>query len=188
MIVPLGQHERRPAAVHRLDDVVADATVAQLVVDQLLVERLELHPLVGIGTPVRLERRRLHEDEVLERASGRLRSCVHSMANRSALHEDDGMVAVLARDGRRQPHDESRLGLARHLLEAVRRQVMALVDDQMAVVGHAIIDDTFSDQTLNDGHVEQPGRSRFARRRFDRSTSPACPRNVESRSIHWSSS
>ena len=74
MIVPLREHERRPAAVHRLDDVVADATVAQLVVDQLLVERLELHSLVGIRTPARLERRRLHEDEVLERAGGRLRS------------------------------------------------------------------------------------------------------------------
>ena len=36
---------------------------------------------------------------------------------------------------------------------------MALVDDQMAVVGHAIINDTLSDETLNDGDVEQPGGS-----------------------------
>ena len=58
-----------------------------------------------------------------------------------------------------KPNDESRLGLARHLLEAVRRQVMAFVDDHVAVVGDAIIDDTLPDEALNDGDVEQPGRS-----------------------------
>ena len=34
---------------HGLDDVVADAAIAKLVVDQLLVERLELDALVSIG-------------------------------------------------------------------------------------------------------------------------------------------
>jgi len=69
------------------------------------------------------------------------------------------MVAVLARDGRRQSRDKSCLGLTRHLLEAVRRDVMTLVDNQLTVVRHAIINDTFPDETLNDGDVEQPGRS-----------------------------
>lgn len=46
------------------------------------------------------------------------------MANGPALHEDDRMVAVLARDGRRQPHDESGCGPACHLLETVCGQVM----------------------------------------------------------------
>ena len=158
MLVSLRQHQRRPAVAHRLDDVVADAPVARLVVDQLLIERLELHALVGIGSPGRLERRRLHEDEVLERPRGRLRPRVDAMPDRSALHEDDRMVTVLARDGRRQPDDESGLGLARDLLEAVRRQVMTLVDDQVAVVGHAIIDDALPDEALNDRDVEQSGR------------------------------
>ena len=154
VVVPLREHERRPAVVHRLNDILADATVTQLVVNQFLVEGLELHSLVGLRPPARLEGRRLHEDDVLEGAGRRLRSCVHSMANRSALHEDDGVVAVLARDGRRQAHDEPRLGLARHLLEAVRGQVMTFVDDQVAVLGHAIRDDTLPDEALNDGDVE----------------------------------
>ena len=144
-----------------------------VVVDQLLVERLELRAFVGVGASGRLERRWLHEDVVLERTCRRLRSRVHSMPHRTALHEDDRMVAVLARDSRGQPQDESRLGLTRHLLEAVGRQVMAFVDDQMAVLGDAIVNDTLPDETLNDGDVEQPGRSALARRRFDRSTSPA---------------
>ena len=76
MVVPLRQHERRSARVHRLDDVVADAPVASVVVDQFLIERLELHSLVRVGSPARLKRRRLHEDEMFKRAGCRLRSGV----------------------------------------------------------------------------------------------------------------
>ena len=82
---------------------------------------------------------------------------------------------------------ESRLDVARHLLEAVRREVMALVDDQLPVVGHAIVNDALPDETLNDSDVEQPGRSASP------TPDPAdrlrgMPRHAESRSIHWSSS
>lgn len=83
-----------------LDDVVADATVAQVVVDQLLVQRLELHTPVGLGAPARQEGRRLHEDEMFKGAGRRLGSRVVAIADRPALHEDDGMVAILPRNGR----------------------------------------------------------------------------------------
>ena len=76
------------------------------------------------------------------------------MPDRPALHEDDRVVAILAGDGRRQPEHEPRLGLSRDLLEAVGRQVMALVDDQVAVVGDAIVDDALSDEALNHGDIE----------------------------------
>ena len=128
---------------------------ARLVIDQLLVERLELYSLVGVGSPGWLERRRLNEDEMPERSRGRLRSCVHPMANRPALHEDDGMVAILARDCRRQSRNESRLGPAHHLLEAVCRNVMTFVNDEMTVIRHAIVNDTFLDEALNHGDIEQ---------------------------------
>ena len=81
------------------------------------------------------------------------------MTHRPALHEDDRVVAVLARDGRRQSEDESSLCLAGHLFEAVGREVVALVHDQVAVVRDAVVDDTFPDEALNDGDVEQPGWS-----------------------------
>ena len=93
VIVPFREHKRGTAAVHRLHDVVADPTSAQFVVDQVFVENLELHAFVGIRAPARLELRRLHEDQVLERSACCLRLRVHSMLNRPALHEDDGMVA-----------------------------------------------------------------------------------------------
>ena len=37
VVVPFRKNERRPAVVHGLDDVIADATAATLVVNQLLV-------------------------------------------------------------------------------------------------------------------------------------------------------
>ena len=162
MVVSLGQHERRSSVVRRLDDVVANATVALLVGNQLLVQSLELRSLVGFRIPSWLECRRLHEDDVIERVNRRLSSCGHSVANGTALHEDNWVVTVLASDGRRQPHNESRLGLAYHLLEAPRRQVVTLVDDQVAVVGQAVLDDTFPDETLDNGDVEQSGRPGLA--------------------------
>ena len=162
MIVPLSQHERRPSAPRRLDGIVANAMIAQVVGSQLPVQSLELLSLVGFRTPVWLECRRLHEDDVVERVNCRLRSCGYSVPNGAALHEDDGVVTVLARDGRRQPRNESRLGLAGHLLEAPRRQVVTLVDDQVAVVGQAVLDDTLSDKTLDEGDVEQSSRPGLA--------------------------
>jgi hypothetical protein len=74
---------------------------------------------------------------------------VHSVPNRSALHEDDRMVPVLPRDRRRETGDKSRFGLSRHLLETVCRQVMTFIDNQVTVVGDTIVDDTLP-KALND--------------------------------------
>jgi hypothetical protein len=52
VIVSLREHERRPSRVDRLEDVGTDALVARLIDHQLLMQRLELHPLVRIGAPV----------------------------------------------------------------------------------------------------------------------------------------
>ncbi len=81
------------------------------------------------------------------------------MSNRTALHEDDRVMAVLARDGCRQANDKSGFGLAYHLLETVRRQVMALINDHMAVFSDAVIHDAFSDETLNDADINLSSRA-----------------------------
>ena len=36
--------------------------------------------------------------------------------------------------------------------------MVAFIDDHLAVLGDAIVHDVFADETLNDRHVEQPGR------------------------------
>ena len=120
MLVPFREHERRPPGVDGFDHVVTDAFVAPVIFDQFPIQVLELDSLVGVGTPVRHEGGRLHEDVVPERVGGRLDLRVRLITNRPALHEDDGVVTVLARHGGRQPRDEAGLRLARHLLEALR--------------------------------------------------------------------
>ena len=73
------------------------------------------------------------------------------------------------------------------LLEAVRRQVMALVDDQVAVVGDAVVDDALPDQALDDRDVDRPVGS--VRPPPIRPIDFAgMPRKADSRSTHWSSS
>ena len=87
---------------------------------------------------------------------------VGSMANRTALHEDDRMMAVLARDGSRQPGDEFRLRLAGDLLKTLGRKVVTFVDDEVAVVRHAVIDHALPHKTLNERDIERAGGSASA--------------------------
>jgi len=44
------------------------------------------------------------------------------------------------------------------LLEAVRRQMVAFIDDHLPVVANAVVDNTFTNEALNDGDIEQPSR------------------------------
>src|SRR5687767_3446014 len=61
VIVPFREHKWGPPGAYALDHVVTDPAVAPFIIDQLLVKRLKLHPLVGIRAAVWLERRGLHE-------------------------------------------------------------------------------------------------------------------------------
>src|SRR5882762_1107643 len=95
---------------------------------------------------------------MIEGPCHRLRLCVHSMPYGTALHEDDGMMPVLPRHGRRQAEDETSLRASDDLLEAVRRHMVAFIDDHLPVVANAILDHTFTNEALNDGDIEQPSR------------------------------
>ncbi len=69
---------------------------------------------------------------------GGLHASIDSVSNRAALHKDDGMMPILARDGRGQAEHILRLGASRHQLKARCRKVVALVNDQVAVIGNQI--------------------------------------------------
>ena len=57
---------------------------------------------------------------MLEGARRGLYAGIDLMSNRTALHEDDRMVTILACEGCRQANDESGFGLAYNLFETVR--------------------------------------------------------------------
>ena len=76
---------------------------ARVVVDQVLVQMLELDALVGISGPFRLEGRRLHQHDMIERSGSRLCPGTDAMPDGTALHEDDRVMAVLPCDGRGNP-------------------------------------------------------------------------------------
>ena len=71
------------------------------------------------------------------------------MADRATLHEDDGMMSVLSGNGSGQTHDVPRFRSPSDKLEACRGQVMAFIDDQMAVVGDGIRNFPLADKALD---------------------------------------
>ena len=101
MLLALRQHQRGPAILDGLNHVVCNTAIARRIVDELLIESLELQPLVGIWRPSRVECGRLHQDEVIEWTGSRLRPRVGAVPHRPALHHDDRVMAILARHGRR---------------------------------------------------------------------------------------
>jgi len=162
MIIALGQYQRRTPIANRVGDVLADSPRSRLVVGQLLIEGLKFDALVWIRVSRRLECCGLNEHEMLEGARRRLCAGIYLMSNRTALHEDDRMMAILACDGCRQAKDESGLGLSCNLFETVRRQMVTFVDDHLAVVGDEVSDHALAHETLNDADVNPSSRSTSA--------------------------
>src|SRR6266568_6248173 len=80
----------------------------------------------------------------------------------AALHEDDRVVTILPGDRRRQARDELRLGLTRHLLKALGREMVTLVHDQVPVIAREIINQTLSDHALYHRYIKQAGWLRAA--------------------------
>lgn len=59
-------------------------------------------------------------DAVSDAPLGRLHTRVDPVSDGAALHEDDGMMPILASDRRGQAEDVSRLRASRHQLKARR--------------------------------------------------------------------
>ncbi|MFZ0502049.1 MAG: hypothetical protein WAM52_23210 [Steroidobacteraceae bacterium] len=70
---------------------------------------------------------------------------VDAISNRAALHEDDRVMAILARYGGRETHREPRLGPTSDQLEAARRQVVTFIDNELAVISDAIVHHALAD-------------------------------------------
>ena len=98
-----------------------------------------------------------NDDFVGEGAFGGLLTGIDGVPNWAALHEDDGMVAVLAGDGGGEAEDEFGLGPADREFETLRREVVAFIDDDVSVVGDEVFDDALADETLDHGDIDLTG-------------------------------
>ena len=68
----------------------------------------------------------------------RLGTRIYAMSNGAALHEDDRMVTIFAGHGCGQSEDIARFRPTGHELKTRRRKMMALIDNQMAVVRYHV--------------------------------------------------
>ncbi|MBI1874249.1 MAG: hypothetical protein HYS05_10250 [Acidobacteria bacterium] len=126
MLVPFGEHERRATVPYGLNDLGADDSIPGLVVHQELVERLELDSFVRTCAAASLKRSWTDDNGVLERSCGRLRLSVDAMPHRTALHEDDRMMAILPGDRRGQTQDVSSLRPTDRLFKVVKEDAVAV--------------------------------------------------------------
>lgn len=67
------------------------------------------------------------------------------------------MMSILSHRCCREPKYIASLDLFRDQLEFFRRDVMALIDDELPVVGNTIIDDIVANQTLPQRHIDKTG-------------------------------
>src|SRR5882672_12180302 len=90
-------------------------------------------------------------DLVIEGSSRSLLSCVDSMTNGAAVHEDDRVVAILSRHCRGQAEHVPCLSFTGDGFEADSRDVVAFIDYDVPVVRNHIGDRALADQALHEG-------------------------------------
>ena len=105
----------------------------------------------------------LHDNIAVQEAGHHLQSrrCAFRLGrrvpDRSALHEDNRVLAVASERRRRQAQHVLGLGPLEDGLERDGRQVMALVDDDVAVLFDQLADLALAGQRLHHGNVDPAG-------------------------------
>src|SRR5437867_583888 len=89
-----------------------------------------------------------HNNGVGKRTPARLHLGADAMSDRAALHPDDRMVPVLPRYGCGQSQNEFGFRATDDLLEAMRRQVVAFVHDQVTVFANEVFNNALANETL----------------------------------------
>gem|GEM_PF-5595818 len=87
---------------------------------------------------------------------------IHLETNRTALHENDWMVAVFTGRCRSKSKNILRLHFAKNLLKAKCRKMVALVYNDVAIFGNNFVNLSGSPKALDNGHIEIFGRCFFA--------------------------
>jgi len=149
-----GQKKWRTAGVNGTDEVCGDHLVASRVISKRGVDIVNRDVIdFGCGSELCMARNHL----MFERSCLGHRAGAHTEPSRAALHVDDRMVTVFSRRGRRETNDVLGLHLLHNLLEGKRRDMVALVDNHLTVLGDKILYLVFAVQALNDRNIHVSG-------------------------------
>src|SRR5487761_2537504 len=153
VVGPICQDEWRPAVTHSLDNIGDDLPVSLFAGDQrgvYFVNRripsIRWHP----------ETRGPWRDKMLKERERRRLTGAEVESYRSALHEDDRVMAVLSHRRRGETDDELRFNLSHDPLEAEGGQVVTLIHDHMSILGDVVLHFAFTVQALKQGYVDEP--------------------------------
>ena len=154
MLSALREKDRRATGFECCPHIVEDQCVARLVRCQCGVHLLDGRSLAVevCGQP---ERSRAQDRAVFEGTSQGLRLGSRPVPDGTALHEDDRMVSVPARNGSRQPEHIPGLRAARDRLETHCGKVVALVDHKLPVVGDDVVHFPFAHEALNHADIDE---------------------------------
>ena len=151
MFCSSGQQQRAAPRSYGPHDVVGDHLVARNIIDECSIDVLDRNlGKFGSHSKLRVTWRYL----VFERRRLGHRPGAHIEPYGAALHVDDRMVAILPRRGGGQAYDILRLHLPHDLFESKGGNVVAFVDDHLAVFRNEVLYFILSIQALNDRNVD----------------------------------
>ena len=123
------------------------------VCNQFVIKLMKLDSRIDMGVSRRPECGRANKNRMVEWMSRGLLLGVDKMTDGPALHEDNRVMAILARHSCGQSGNKFRLCPARHLFKAIRRQMVAFVNNQLAVFCRTVVDNAFANQALNERDI-----------------------------------
>src|SRR5688572_31631299 len=98
VIVALGENERRATLTRSFDNVTTNELIANIIVDELSNQSLKVDSLIRVVCVMALKRRGADDGRMFEGPRGSLRLGTHTVSNRTTLHSNDRMMAVVARN------------------------------------------------------------------------------------------
>ena len=153
MILALRNEQWRSTGFERRNYVIEDKVIPRYVPSELGIQRLDCGLFSGRGS--RKPELSVTENHLaIERSCCRLLLGVDAVTDGTTLHNNDRVVTILPRDRRREAKQVSSLCLARDGLKANGGQVMAFVDDDMAVFGDHIGHDAFPHKALHESNID----------------------------------
>src|SRR5260221_9184855 len=109
MILAFGDDHRRATRFERRQNVIEDEVVPRRVLSEPCIKFLDGRLFIGT-VPGKPKLRAAENDLMVEGPSGRLLLGIDTMTDRTRLHEDNRVVAILPRHRRGQAEDVSGLG------------------------------------------------------------------------------